>query len=197
MIEKDFSNLIKFLRVQDGVKQSVLSKKLGISTPHLSLIERCQRTLSVKDFINSMNFFNCQIKIIKDGKDCVNMMNNKIKESNLNISESGYSRNYVNKNGQPTKVEFNLLDNNIITFIDMFNNENYLSEELFDKYDEEYNGEDGYGLFYQNYYESSNFTKIIGEYDNNSKQLNLSKSVYEIFSKETVKDIENTFLDLL
>lgn len=57
MEEKDFCNLIKFLRVKNEIKQDVLSKKIGISSSHLSLIERNKRTLNIKDLLSSLKFF--------------------------------------------------------------------------------------------------------------------------------------------
>ena len=63
-MENNYSKLIKYLRVQEGIPQELLAKKIGVSKSNLSRLENNKQNLIVNDHFNMSTqapFFRCGV----------------------------------------------------------------------------------------------------------------------------------------
>lgn len=107
-MNSEYNKLMKFMRVKEGVKLEALAKKLFVSKSQLSLLENNKRTLSLLDFLRIMSSLGCEVKILKDGKDCMDMMNNNLIKNELGLTDVGYFKDFAGKNGELVRVEFEI-----------------------------------------------------------------------------------------
>lgn len=191
-------SIIRYARLQKSVKLEHLATKLGISKSHLSLIERGKRNLLVNDFVKALNYLGYEIKIYKDGEDYMK----KINKEGLTLREVGYSKGFKTLNKNNIMVWFNTLDNTDIYIAkDMYNENEYISDEKFSYY-EEFNNEDketgeyGYGEFYLKYMEDDSLWVSIAKITN-PENIEFNNIAYELFDKNTLEKIKNTCLNLM
>lgn len=122
------------------------------------------------------------------------MMKKELTKKDLFLTECGYCKDFKSVEGNNIKVEFDTLDGKVIVFEDMLNEGNYISMETYNKYDELYTDDEGYGEFYEKYYESSEYIKPI--FNMNTNQLKANSLANKIFDNETLEIIKNTALNL-
>jgi transcriptional regulator with XRE-family HTH domain len=60
-MSKEIGRRIMIFRTGIGMQQSDLAKKLGLSQPHISYIEKGQRTISVDTLASIAAVLNCRI----------------------------------------------------------------------------------------------------------------------------------------
>lgn len=197
-MKNNICSIIRYLRLKEGIKLEHLAMKLGISKSHMSLIERGKRKLSLDDFENALNCFGCEIKILKNGEDCMKKMNNEVIKKELNLTDCGYSKDYINKDGEPIRVEFDTYTGKVVVAKDMLDTTKYLSEEKHSLYEEKYDeNNDGYGLFFREYYDSfDGHWEILMKIKDDSNELIIFDKVYELFDEKTVDNIRNTHTSL-
>lgn len=199
-MKNNLYSLIRFLRVQQDIKLEHLSKKLGISKSHMSLMERGIRRVYLDDFVNALKYLGCEFRIFnKDGEDCMMKMNNEVTKKKLNLTDCGYSRDYISKNNEPIRVEFDTLTGKVVVAKDMKNTTKYLSEEKHSLYQEKYdeNG-DGYGLFFREYYDSfDGHWEMLMRLKDDNKNIDIYDKVYELFDEDVVEEIKNTFVSIM
>lgn len=190
------SSTIRYLRVKEKLKLDYLAKKLGISKSHLSLIERGERKLYADDLENTLETLGYEFKILKNGEDIMKKMNLEIVKEGLNLTECGYSKDFLSKNNELIRVEFDTLDMKVVISKDMLDETKYLSTEKFLSYEEKYDkNNNGYGLFYEKYYGlSDDMWDIIMEFKNDS--LEVSNIAKEIFTDKEIEKIQNIFLNI-
>lgn len=123
-------------------------------------------------------------------------MENELLKGEMRLTESGYSKDFVDKNGNTMMVEFNLLGGNVLVAKDKLNEERYLSMNEYDLYREKYSDEDGYGEFYELYVESGDMLDMIGQDTRESNLLIISDKGYELFENDTLKKIQEIFIEL-
>ncbi|MBQ3422000.1 MAG: hypothetical protein IJH34_10090 [Romboutsia sp.] len=104
----------------------------------------------------------------------------------------GYLGHYDGLNQDNIRVEFNLLDLNILINKDL-DTIKYVSNERFEEIMSNLTDEEGYGDDWDCYLETS--VEIVG--DVKDGKLVLSDNIYNIFSKEVVKQIVDMFNGLL
>lgn len=192
-MKNSYNNLMKYMRVKEEIKLEVLANKMFLSKSQWSLLENAKRKLSLDDFVNAMNYLGCEIKILKDGKDCMEMMKNELLKNGLNLTDVGYCKDYPNKNGELIRVEYETLNDRVVIAKDMLDKTKYLSTEKHDYYELNYNGDDGYGRFYQEYYDicDDNWEKII-DVDLDTLKITVLDKLYELFNEDVAKEIIET-----
>ena len=79
----------------------------------------------------------------------------------------------------------------------MLDTSKYLSEEKYSLYEEKYDeNNDGYGLFYREYYDSfDGHWEVLMKVTNNNELVIFDKA-YELFDKEIVDNIKDTHVSL-
>lgn len=196
-MKNDYPSLIRYLRLKEGVSQELLSRKLGISKSNLSRIENKKQNLIVDDLEKAVNYLGSEIKIInKKGENVMKKMESELLRNEMRLTESGYSKDFIDKNGNTIMIEFNLLGGNVLVAKDKLNEERYLSMNEYDLYREKYSDEDGYGEFYELYVESGDMLDVIGQDTRESNLLIISDKGYELFEDDTLKKIQEIFIEL-
>lgn len=197
-MSEELYSLIRYLRIKEGVTQELLAKKLGISKSHLSLIERNKRSLYVDDFKKALNYLGGKILILKNGDDCMKKMNSELAKKELNLTDCGYSRDYMSKTDEAIRVEFDTFTGKVVVAKDMLDTSKYLSEEKHSLYEMKYDeNNDGYGRFFREYYDSfdGHWQLLIKLNDNN--ELITFDLLSELFDEDTINNIENTFKSIM
>ena len=194
-MNSEYNKLMKFMRVKEGVKLEALAKKLFVSKSQLSLLENNKRTLSLSDFLRIMSSLGCEVKILKDGKDCMNMMKNNLIKNELGLTDLGYFKDYPSKDGELIRVEFETFNNRVIVARDMLDKTKYLSTEKHNYYELNYNGDDGYGRFYQEYYDANDVGhwEIIIDMDLDNNKAIVLDNIYKLFDDTVVDEIIKTY----
>ena len=198
-MKNNLYSLIRYLRVNQDEKLECLAKKLGISKSHMSLLERDLKKLYLDDFVNALKYLGCKIKILnEDGEDCMMKMNNEVIKKELNLTDCGYSKDYISKNNEPIRVEFDTLTGKVVVAKDMKDTTKYLSEEKYSLYQEKYDeNSDGYGLFFREYYDSfDGHWEMLMKLKDKSNEIDVSDKAYEVFDENVVGEIKNTFVVL-
>lgn len=196
-MKNDYPSLIRYLRLKEDVSQELLSRKLGVSKSNLSRIENKKQNLIVDDLEKAVNYLGSEIKIInKNGENVMKKMESELLRNEMRLTESGYSKDFIDKNGNTIMVEFNLLGGNVLVAKDKLNEERYLSMNEYDLYREKYSDEDGYGEFYELYVESGDMLDVIGQDTRESNLLIISDKGYELFEADTLKKIQEIFIEL-
>lgn len=113
----------------------------------------------------------------------------------LRISDVGYEKDFVDKNGNLIMLEFNLLDGYILIVKDFLDTKKYLSTEEFDSYQEKYSDEEGYGQFYEEYLESGEMWDVIAQ--EIDKNVLICEKAYELFDDSTIARIQGIYLGLI
>ena len=62
---KNLGSLLKSLRVEQGLKQSDVAERVGVSTQHYSRIERGEYTPSLQTFFSLVEMFDIDISRLK------------------------------------------------------------------------------------------------------------------------------------
>lgn len=123
-------------------------------------------------------------------------MSKEILEKEFNLTDVGYSKNYIGLNNELIRVEFNTFDLIVALALDMNDISKYLSEEKYNEYEEQYRDEEGYGFFWKQYKEQDTYWKILIEYDND-KNLRISDESLEIFDKNILEQIKQDFIKIM
>lgn len=201
-MKKDYASLIRYLRCKENISQELLSKKLGISKSNLSRIENKAQSLIVDDLENAVNYMGSKIIIVnKEGEDVMKKMENEILKNELVLEEVGYSKDFTDINGEKIMVLFNTIDCIVMLPKDMKTKDEYISTNKYNYYQENFNGDDGYGEFYQEYVLESYLWDTIIEMDIDivKKQFTVKTNdmINNIFDKKTTKEIEELFVKLV
>ena len=199
-MKNNLYSLIRYLRVNQDEKLECLAKKLGISKSHMSLLERDLKKLYLDDFVNALKYLGCKIKILnEDGEDCMMKMNNEVTKKELNLTDCGYSKDYIGKNNEPIRVEFDTLMGKVVVAKDMKDTTKYLSEEKYSLYEEMYDEYgDGYGLFFREYYDSfDGHWEMLMKLKDDNKNIDISDKGYELFDENVVEEIKDTFVSIM
>lgn len=196
-MKNDYQSLVRYLRLKEGVSQELLSKKIGLDKSNLSRFENKKQNFIIDDLEIALNYLGCEIKITnKKGEDVMKKMKNEILINEMVLTEVGYAKDFADKNGNAIRVEFNLLGGNVLVAKDKFNEKRYISMKEYDLYREKYSDEDGYGEFYELYVESGEMLDVIGKDTRESNLLIISDKGLELFDDDTLKKIQELFIEL-
>lgn len=198
-MSSDYAKLIKYARLKENVSQELLAKKLGTTKSNISRIENNKQNLIVDDLERALNYLGLKIKIVDEkGEDMMKKMENELLKKELKLTDVGYSKDFVGKEGNTIRVEFNLLGGNILVAKDMFNKERYLSTEEYEQYEENYSDEEGYGEFYELYIEdfANDMWDIIGSDTRESNDIIISDKAKSLFDESTLKEIQEMYIEL-
>lgn len=196
-MKTNFSKILKYLRVNEGITQELLSKKMGMSKSHLSLIESEKRKLSTNDFEKALNYLNSEIKIIKNGEDYMKKINkDELMKKGFKLTDGGYYKAYKSKQDKLIRVTFSELDLKVFVDRDMNNKNEFLSSKEYEYYENKYSDEEGYGKFYELYILNGDYSEMIIEYSDEKKVL-IGNIGTQIFDDNTLKEIKNDFTNII
>lgn len=198
-MKNNYSKLIKYLRLKEDIPQELLAKKIGVSRSNISRIENNKQNLIVNDLESALNYLRCKIKIInEDGLDIMKKMKKELAKKEVKLVDSGYTKDFKDKDGNVVMVEFNLLGGNIVIAKDMFDTTRYLSTKEYEFYEKKYSDEEGYGEFYEKYELSSDdyLWEVLGKDTVDGDIIQFNSLARTIFEEDVLKEMQELYIDL-